>query len=294
MPLPVPNNPDPFRRLVDIMEALLSPEGCPWDRKQSHETLKPYVIEEAYEVCESIDDGNFEELRSELGDLGLQIVFHAALARREGLFNVDDVYTAICDKLIRRHPHVFGDVNAKDAETVLRNWESIKREERAEKRAADNPPSALDGIPAVLPALQRADRLQAKAARVGFDWPDIKPVFDKLREEIGELEAEVLPHHDAIGAPVRGESDRPLPLNQDRIAGELGDLLFAIVNLARFLQVEPEQALQQTNRKFLRRFQYIEKRLQESGRSAKDSTLEEMDALWEEAKGVLAEKATSD
>lgn len=288
MPLPVPDNPDAFRRLVEIMDCLLSPEGCPWDRKQTHKSLKPYVIEESHEVCEAIDEGDMEELRGELGDLGLQIVFHAALAKREGHFNVDDVYTAICDKLIRRHPHVFGDVNADDAETVLKNWESIKRAERAEKQEA--PPSALDGVPKALPALQRAYRLQAKAARVGFDWADVAPVFDKMREEITELEEAVLAHREEIGAPVTGNPDAPLPLEQelkDNIEKELGDLLFAIVNLSRFLHIDPEQALQQSNAKFIRRFHHIEKRLGEDDRLPTDSNLEEMDSLWNEAKKVV-------
>ena len=279
MPLPVPGNPDPFRRLVDIMEALLSPEGCPWDRKQSHQTLKPYALEETYEVLEAIDQGDMDELCGELGDLGLQIVFHAALARRNGSFNIDDVYTAICDKLIRRHPHVFGDVVAEEAGTVLRNWEAIKKQERAAKGKSDAPPSALDGIPSALPALQRATRLQSKAARVGFDWKDVAPVLAKIREEIDELEAE-MQAHGALESTPDGEATH----SRDHMEGELGDLLFAIVNLARFLQVDAEQALQRTNRKFHQRFLYIEKKLRESHREPADSTLEEMDAFWNQAK----------
>ncbi len=286
MPLPIPTNPDSFRRLVDIMESLLSDDGCPWDRKQDHASLKPYAIEEAYEVCEAIDDGDMGELCGELGDLGLQIVFHAALARRGGHFNVDDVYTAICDKLIRRHPHVFADTVANNSETVLKNWEAIKREERAGK--SEKAPSALDGIPKSLPALQQAFRLQAKAARVGFDWPDVAPVLGKIREEIGELEEVIAPRSAEVGAPVldKGEEERPPldPVITARIQDELGDLLFAIVNLARFLHIDPEQALQGTNRKFLRRFHHIETRLAEQGRLPTDSNLEEMDRLWEEAK----------
>lgn len=284
MPLPVPTNPDPFRRLVDIMECLLSPEGCPWDREQDHRTLRPFVVEEAYEVVEAIDDADPEELRHELGDLGLQIVFHAALARRAGQFDVDGVYQAICDKLIRRHPHVFGDVSANDAGTVLKNWEAIKRAERAGK--SEKPPSALDGIPKALPALQRAARIQAKAARVGFDWPTIGPVFDKIREEVRELEEEVAPHAEKIGAPVKGTDSSAANIDRTAIAGELGDLLFALVNLARFLQVDPEQALNETNAKFLRRFHYIEEKLRERGKLPTDSNLEEMDELWNEAKGL--------
>ena len=270
MPLPVPTNPDPFRRLAEIMEALLSPEGCPWDREQDHQSLRPYVIEEAHEVAEAIAGGDMKELREELGDLGLQIVFHAALARRAGTFTLDDVYHGICEKLIRRHPHVFGDTEADDSGAVLRNWEAIKRAERQanhDENGGERPPSALDGVPKALPALQRAQRLQAKAARVGFDWKDVAPVFGKIREEITELEEET-----ASGA------------SPERQASELGDLLFAIVNLARFLKIDAEQALQDSNRKFLRRFLYIEEELAKQGRAPAEATLEEMDALWDAAK----------
>lgn len=255
------------------MDALLSPEGCPWDREQSHESLRPYVIEEAHEVAEAIAEGDMEELRKELGDLGLQIVFHAALAQRTGTFTLDSVYEAICEKLIRRHPHVFGDTNADDAAAVLKNWEAIKQRERQETHEENGgegeEPSALHGVPVALPALQRAQRLQAKASRVGFDWKDVAPVFDKLREEIGELE--------------QAQNAQP---GSPEVAEELGDLLFAIVNLSRFLKVDPEQALQDTNRKFLRRFRHVEQRLREQGKSPRDVSLEEMDALWVEAKSL--------
>lgn len=287
MPVPPPGNPDPFRRLVDIMETLLSPEGCPWDREQTHRSLRPYVVEEAYEVCEAIDGGDMEELRGELGDLGLQIVFHAALARRSGNFTIDDVFEGICEKLVRRHPHVFGQTEVDGSGQVLRNWEAIKRREREEKSNGGSPPSALDGVPAALPGLQRAQRLQAKAARVGFDWGDVGPVLEKIREEIGELERELAPRHGDIGAPVHGtDVSRALPEEEKcRLEDEIGDILFAVVNLARFLGIDAEQALQGTNRKFLRRFHHIERRLGESGRRPADTTLEEMDQLWEEAKG---------
>ena len=285
MPIPIPENPDSFRRLVEIMDALLSPEGCPWDREQDHRSLRPYVIEESHEVCEAIDDGDMEELCGELGDLGLQIVFHAALAKRTGGFTVDDIYDRICRKLIRRHPHVFGDVDADNAGQVLKNWEAIKREERAEKNGQDQPPSALHGVPVALPALQRAQRIQAKAARVGFDWGDVQPVLSKIREEFTELEAEISPRNEAIGAPVHHSKPNLSPTEKLRMEDELGDLLFAIVNLSRFLGIDAEQALQGTNKKIISRFQYVEKRLAEKGSKPTDSTLEEMDSLWEEAKG---------
>lgn len=289
MPLPIPNNPDQFRRLAEIMECLLSDEGCPWDRKQTHETLKPYVIEEAYEVCEAIEHGDMGELKGELGDLGLQIVFHAALASRAGHFDLDDVYRSICEKLIRRHPHVFGDLQADNAGQVLKNWEAIKRAEREAAAKDERRPSALDGVPAAMPGLQRAQRLQTKAARVGFDWKDIAPVLAKIREEIDELEAEMAPLADAIVAPIDQRDGGTTPPGREKLAGELGDLLFAIVNLARFLQVDPEQAIQQTNRKFLRRFHHIEAVLAERGKTPAESTLEEMDAIWEASKKVVKE-----
>ncbi len=263
---PPPGDADPFRRLVAIMERLLSPDGCPWDREQTHATLRPYVIEEAHEVVEAIDTNDWDELRAELGDLGLQIVFHSALAQREGRFDVDDVYRNICEKLIRRHPHVFGDVEAEDSRTVLRNWESIKKAEREARGATESPVSHLDGVPVALPALQRAERLQGKAARAGFDWENVGPVWDKIEEEMREL---------------REIADAGDP---DRLEDELGDILFAVVNLARFLHVHPEQALQRTNAKFRRRFLHIEARAREMGRRLEDMTLEEMDGYWNEAK----------
>ncbi len=263
---PAPTNPDPFRRLVDIMERLLDPDGCPWDREQTHRSLRPYVIEESYEVCDAIDREDWDELRGELGDLGLQVVFHAALARREERFNIDDVYTGICEKLIRRHPHVFGELTVDDTGTVLKNWEAIKRAEREAKGEGEKPVSQLDGVPKALPALQRADRLQSKAARVGFDWSTIGPVWEKIHEEIDELREQ----HDAM--------------DQAKIEDELGDLFFALVNLARFLNVDPEQALHGTNCKFTRRFHFMEDKARQEGRRLDDMTLDEMDAWWEEAK----------
>ncbi|MEQ8819649.1 MAG: nucleoside triphosphate pyrophosphohydrolase [Sumerlaeia bacterium] len=263
---PAPDNPDSFRRLVDIMERLLAPDGCPWDREQTHQSLRPYVIEEAYEVREAIDEGDMRELRDELGDLGLQIVFHSALARREGHFDIDDVYRAICEKLIRRHPHVFGETVVDGSGEVLRNWEAIKRAEREAKGGAEKPPSALDGVPMALPALQRAQRIQTKARRVGFDWDTDDPAWDKIHEEIEELR--------------EGRQS----MDPDEMEDEFGDVLFSLVNVARLLGVDPEEALHRTNRKFVRRFHYIEARAREMGRKLEDMTLAEMDAIWEEAK----------
>lgn len=263
---PAPTNPDPFRRLVEIMERLLAPDGCPWDREQTHRSLRPYVVEEAYEVCEAIDDEDWDELRGELGDLGLQIVFHAALARREGRFDIDAVYEGICGKLVRRHPHVFGDLVAEDSGTVLRNWEAIKRAEREAKGGVEAEVSALDGVPKALPALQRAHRLQVKAARVGFDWADTGPVFDKIHEEIEEVRAE----HESGDA--------------QKLESELGDLFFALVNLTRFLGIDAEQALHAANAKFDRRFRAMESTLRGRGHRLEELDLDAMDAVWEEIK----------
>jgi tetrapyrrole methylase family protein/MazG family protein len=259
---------DPFARLRVIMQRLLDPGGCPWDREQTHQTLKQYLIEESYEVCEAIDLGDDDALCEELGDVGLQVVFHAELAERAGKFRIEDVYEKIATKLLDRHPHVFGERDAPDAESVLQNWEQIKRGEkraRAEREGKDHP-SILDGVPRALPALQRALRLQDKASRVGFDWSRIDDVEVKVREEIAEL----IEARDTGGA--------------DRVEEELGDLLFSLVNWARFLSVRPEQALSGACSRFAERFHFIESRVRDAGRELNDMSLEELDALWNEAK----------
>ncbi len=250
-----------FDDLVKLMTTLRGPNGCPWDRKQSLPDLKPFVIEEAYEVVDAIDRDNRAALMEEIGDLLLESVFIAEITREEGSFDVYDSITAIHDKLVRRHPHVFGDVEANDAEQVLVNWEKLKNEERK----AENK-SVLSGVPAALPALLKASRLTEKAARVGFDWRRTEDVFHKLDEEIGELREAV---------------DGGTPAH---IEDELGDLLFTIANIARKIGVNPEEALQSTNRKFMRRFEVMEGAVRESGRNLDQLTLEEMDALWDKAK----------
>jgi len=249
-----------LKELVDIMRLLRSDKGCPWDRVQTHSSLKASLIEETYEVIEAIDEEDFARLREELGDLLLQIVFHAQIASEEGKFNICDVVEGICAKMRHRHPHVFGDATVKDAEEVLARWHEMKA---AEKGSAS---SVLAGIPKSLPALLRAWRVQRRASKVGFDWENAGDVLKKVREEFRELESAV-----AAG-------------DREGAAGEIGDLLFSIVNLARFLDVEPEEALQCTVDKFIRRFQYIEKALKAEGKSLKHATLEEMDKLWEESK----------
>lgn len=252
-----------FDELVQLMTTLRGPDGCPWDRKQTLPDLKPFVIEEAYEVVDAIDRDDRGALAEEVGDLLLEAVFIAEVTREEGSFDVYDSITAIHDKLVRRHPHVFGEVEAKDAEQVLVNWEKLKNEERK----AENK-SVLAGVPQSLPALLKASRLTEKAARVGFDWRRAEDVFDKIDEELGELRAAVAGGDTAA------------------VREEIGDLLFALANIARKLEINPEEALQGTNRKFMRRFETIERSARESGRNLDQLTLEEMDTLWDAAKAA--------
>ncbi|MCX6639131.1 MAG: nucleoside triphosphate pyrophosphohydrolase [bacterium] len=249
---------DPFRQLVAILEQLRGPDGCPWDREQTFDSLRPYLLEETYEILETIDLKKYAQLREELGDLLLHIVLQAQIAREEGLFQIDDVLAEINAKLVRRHPHVFGETKVDNTRQVLKNWESIKLED-GDKRV-------LSGVPKTQPALLRAFRVQEKAAGVGFDWEKVSSVLEKVREEIDELQE----------AAQHGE--------QERVEEEFGDLLFSLVNLARFLKVPPEEALRGTVEKFIRRFNYIEKTLLERGKEIQKSTLQEMDSLWDEAK----------
>ena len=250
--------------LLDIMARLRMPgTGCPWDLAQSFETIAPYTVEEAYEVADAIARGDMEDLPDELGDLLLQVVFHARMAEESGLFDFGDVVERITAKMIRRHPHVFGDTDARTEAQIRRSWDSIKADEKAAKPARPGESRVLAGVPVGLPGLTRAVKLQEKASRVGFDWNDAKLVLAKIREEAGELER--------VGSPEEAED-------------ELGDLLFAVANLARHLGVDPEAALRRANAKFLRRFAEIERGLEAQGRSPEDATLADMDALWDEAK----------
>lgn len=256
------------------MARLRSPDGCPWDREQDHRTLKPYLLEEAYEVLEAIDDGG-SELCAELGDLLLQIVFHAQVAAEDGRFTMDDVCRAIHDKLVRRHPHVFGDVQVGGAGQVAANWEAIKR---AEREDAGRSASALDGVPKPLPALLRAQRVQGKASRAGFDWDRIDEPLDKVSEEFEELRGEWLG---------RGGG----PETRSRVEEEFGDLLFALVNTARFLEIDAEQALRAAVDKFDRRFRRVEEIFRDQGRDLEKATLEEMDSVWNEVKETPERRA---
>ncbi|HXL04357.1 MAG TPA: nucleoside triphosphate pyrophosphohydrolase [Bacillota bacterium] len=252
--------------LVEIMRRLRAEDGCPWDRKQTHRSLRTYLIEEAYEVIQAIDDEDDEALCEELGDVLLQVVFHSEIARECGKFDIADVIEGIVKKLIRRHPHVFGDVKAEDSETVLRNWERIKQKEHAESGDEEGRVSILHNVAGAMPALMRAVKVQAKASRVGFDWPDIEGALSKVNEELAELK------------------EARLAKDVNAIEEEVGDVLFAMVNVARFLKVDPEIALGKAVDKFIARFQYIENKVERSNRHLEEMTLEEMDMLWEESK----------
>lgn len=280
------NNQSAMEDLLDIMSKLRNPEhGCPWDLEQSIQSLAPYTIEEVYEVVDAIERDDLVDLEDELGDLLFQVVFYAQLANEQQAFDFSDVARAISNKLLRRHPHVFpgGKVEnfGKDQdlspEQVVVNWEAIKEQERAEKRSKRgsaqeeaSPASVLDDVPRALPALERARKLQKRAARNGFDWTDTAPVLAKLKEEIGELE-------DAL-------SDAASPADSHRIQHELGDVLFSVVNLARHLDQEPESALRSANERFENRFRWIESKLQDKGGSLQNASLQELDALWDQAK----------
>ena len=272
--------PTTFDDLVALMARLRSPEGCPWDREQTYATLAPMLLEEAYEAFEAVEEareGRPLELRDELGDLLFQIVFYAQVARERGEFAIADVIEAIHSKMVRRHPHVFGDVSVRDNEELLRNWEAMKAEEKraAGREAGAAEASLLDGVSAKAPALMEAHQLATKAARVGFDWQRLEDIFDKLHEEIEELRAAIREREEA--APeAEGQSAR--------VREEVGDLLFAVTNIARHLGVEPEAALKLTNRKFRRRFRHIEQGLKARGREPGAATLDEMEELWQEAK----------
>lgn len=255
-----------FRDLVALVSKLRSPGGCPWDRQQTHHSLKPMMLEEAYEVIEAIDEGDDQELMEELGDLLLQVVFHSQIAAEEGRFTIDDVIERVHSKMIRRHPHVFGRDQADTPDQVLRNWEALKEAELAAKGKYGEDGSMLDSVSSRQPALMEAFQMTSKVSRVGFDWPSAEAALEKLDEEIGELKRAIAGGDEA------------------QIAQEIGDLLFMVVNVARIMGTDPESALKASNRKFRRRFRYIEDRLRERGRKPADSTLEEMDALWEEAK----------
>jgi len=252
-----------FSKLREIIAILRGPDGCPWDKKQTHESLKRYLIEETYEVIEAIDSGDIDHLIEELGDVLLQVMLHAQIGEDDGYFSVDDVIEGLSAKMIRRHPHVFGNAKAENAEEVVQNWQAIKEQEKGK-----SPSSLLEGVSKSQPNLLRAYELQKKAAKVGFDWQEITPALEKVKEELDEFIQEL------------DGTDDGLELAKK----EFGDLLFAFVNVARFLNIHPEEALFETNEKFIRRFQYVEERVKESGRAFEEHTLEQLDKYWDDAK----------
>lgn len=258
-----------FDELLAIMRRLRGPGGCPWDAEQTHESLTRYLLEETYEVIEAIDMKSPEMLKEELGDLLLQPVFHAAIAEETGAFTMADIIQTLCDKLIRRHPHVFGDMEIRDSSAQIENWEQIKKAEKGEERR-----SALSGVPPHLPALLKAQKITEKASRVGFDWEHVDQVVAKVMEELHEFEE----------AMAEGDNSR--------MEAELGDLLFAIVNLGRFLSINPEEALRKTINRFQQRFSHVEDTLHGQGRRMNNASLEEMDRLWEEAKKLESDAAS--
>ncbi len=254
-----------FADFVNVIARLRGPGGCPWDRKQNHKSLTPYIVEETYEVLDAIERRNMDDLNKELGDLLLQIMLHAQIASERGRFDIDDVIDGICRKIIGRHPHVFKEKEKLTARKVLDNWERIKINEKDNRKRE----SVLDGIPRALPALLKAYRLQEKTGRFGFDWDNPTPVLDKIDEETEELRKSLRQRR------------------KDELENEIGDVFFALVNLARHLKIDPERALERTNRKFTRRFKYIEKNLPKHGKTLADATLDDMDPLWDEAKGKI-------
>ncbi|WP_116813178.1 nucleoside triphosphate pyrophosphohydrolase [Steroidobacter cummioxidans] len=272
-----------IQRLLDIMARLRDPQGgCPWDLQQNFKTIAPYTVEEAYEVADAIERDDLPSLRDELGDLLFQVVFHSQMAREQGAFDFDAVANAICDKMERRHPHVFGSASIADAEAQTVAWEEQKRRERAQKRRPEEQASVLDDVPVALPALTRANKLGKRAAQVGFEWSDVHGAIEKLDEEIAEFKAEVRSHvclqADTMATTTEGQRQH------ERLAAEIGDVLFCVVNVCRYLKIDPEQALKRTNASFERRFRYVESGLAKQGKTPQQASLAEMDQLWDEAK----------
>jgi tetrapyrrole methylase family protein/MazG family protein len=269
--------PKTFAELVELMDRLRSPGGCPWDREQTYATLAPMLLEEAYEAFDALEEarlGRPDDLREELGDLLFQITFFARVAKERGEFTIDDVIEQVHEKMVRRHPHVFGDVEAGDSTEVLKNWEAIKAEEkRAKAKGESQATSILDGVSTKAPALMEAHQISTKVARVGFDWKNVAEIFDKMQEELDELREAIKAHADT-----NDEEDHA------KVREEIGDLLFVITNIARRLNVEPEAALKLSNRKFRKRFSFIEQRLRQETRKFDDTTIEDLEALWQEAK----------
>jgi len=283
-----------FERAVAIMERLRAPGGCPWDREQTFDSIKPYTLEETYEVLEAIDKRDWPELAGELGDLLLQVLFYSEMAKEQSSFSIDDVLDGLSTKLVNRHPHVFGDTKAETSAEVKRNWEALKVEEKKKREpAADSENSQkhsiLAGVSSAMPSLLEAHKLSSRAAQVGFDWPNIEGLFEKLEEETDELREHLkefpAPGPRPQGRGIAGSGRTVVPdALQAKLEEEVGDLFFVLVNVARYLSLDPESALRKTNRKFKRRFQWMEDRLRETGRSAEQASMEELESLWQQAK----------
>ena len=293
----MPTTGERFERAVAIMARLRAPGGCPWDREQTFDTIKPYTLEETYEVLEAIDARDWHELTGELGDLLLQVLFYAEMAAEQKHFSIDDVLDRLCNKLIDRHPHVFGEVRADTSGEVVRNWQALKAEEKKKRQQESgeqtkdgHPDSVLQGVTSKMPALMEAHKISTRVAHVGFDWPNIEGLFDKLHEETDELRRN-LAEYPAPGPQPQSAnavaSARGVQISEElrgRLEDEVGDLLFVLVNIARYLALDPESALRKTNRKFRRRFEYLEARLREQGRKPSDASLDELESLWQESK----------
>jgi MazG family protein len=298
----MPTTGERFERAVAIMARLRGPGGCPWDREQTFDSIKPYTLEETYEVLEAIDNRDWDELPGELGDLLLQVLFYAQMAKDQGTFSVDDVLDRLCTKLVDRHPHVFGDVKAETSSEVLRNWQALKAEEKKKRTAGagdskkDSIPSesVLAGVSAAMPALMEAYKLSSRAAQVGFDWPDMDGLWEKLQEETTELQQRLeefpAPGPRPHGRGVAGAGGQKISdALREQLQEEVGDLFFVLVNIARYLSLDPESALKKTNRKFKRRFQWMEEQLRASGRSPQQASMTELESLWQQAKIQLKE-----
>lgn len=301
----MPTTGERFERAVSIMARLRGPGGCPWDREQTFDSIKPYTLEETYEVLEAIDNRDWDELRGELGDLLLQVLFYSQMAQEDGRFSIDDVLDRLSTKLIDRHPHVFGNVNAETSADVLRNWEALKAEEKKKRlepgggKSAEpaNPDSVLAGVSSAMPALLEAHKLSSRAARVGFDWPEIGGLFEKLEEEAEELRAE-LQRIPGSAAPaqkeIAGSGNPQVPDElRMRLEEEVGDMFFVLVNIARYLSLDPESSLKKTNRKFKRRFQWMEEQLRAKSKTPQESTMDELESLWQQAKQQEIEPSPS-
>jgi len=301
--LPMSSTGERFERAVAIMERLRAPGGCPWDREQTFDSIKPYTLEETYEVLEAIDNRDWEELPGELGDLLLQVLFYSEMAKEQGTFSIDDVLDRLSRKLVDRHPHVFGDTKAETSADVKRNWEALKVEERKKRpptltgksegnaltEAESVPASILGSISSSMPSLLEAHKLSSRAAQLGFDWPDMEGLFDKLAEETAELREHLRefpapgPRPEGRGVAGSGRQIIPEDLRQ-RLEEEVGDLFFVLVNISRYLALDPESALRKTNRKFRHRFQWMEQRLREKGTAVEGATMDELESLWQQAK----------